>query len=51
VGVTVLGAFRALEWAWQNGSTNLRCVFVSRICILNLDLVEFTSLLVPKIST
>jgi len=26
----VVVAGLALEWAWQHGSTNLRCVFVSR---------------------
>jgi len=28
VVVAVLGGFRALEWAWQDGSTNFRCIFV-----------------------
>jgi len=35
-------------WEWQHGSTNLCCVYVSRICILNLNLVAF---IVPEIET
>jgi len=33
---------------WQRGSTNLRCVFISRICMVNLKLLAF---IVPEIST
>jgi len=45
VGVEVFCGLWALKWTWQHGSTNLSCVFVSRICMLNLNLI------VPEIST
>jgi len=44
VGVAVLVGL----WAWQHGSTNLRCVHVSGVCILNLNLLAF---IVPEIAT
>jgi len=28
-------------WAWQHESTNLRCVIVSRFCMLNLSILQF----------
>jgi len=41
------GNFWALQWAWKHGPTNLRCVFVSRICMQDLSLLAF---IVPEIS-
>jgi len=34
--MAVLCVLLALEWAWQHGSVNMRCVYVSRNCNLNL---------------
>jgi len=45
VGVAVLCGLWALELPWQHGSC---CIYVSRICMLNLNLLDF---IVPDIST
>jgi len=45
--VAVLCYFWTLEWEWQHGQTNLGCVFVSGIRMLNLNLQDF---IVPEIS-
>jgi len=37
VGVTVLSGLWALEWAWHDAETNLRCVRSSGICTPNLN--------------
>lgn len=38
----------AVEWPWEHGSKHLHCVYVSGICMLNLNLLAFIA---PDIST
>jgi len=47
VGVTVLGGFWALEWAWHSTETNLRCAGILGILIPNPSIV---ALIVSEIS-
>lgn len=47
MGVAVLGGLWALKSAWQHESTNLRFVYVSRVCMYNLNLL---ATIVPEIS-
>jgi len=45
VGVSVLGGFWALEWAWHIAETNLRCAGIS-----GMQIMPKTSIVAPIVS-
>jgi len=47
VGATVLDGLCALEWAWHNAESKLRCTGISGICMPNPSIV---ALIVSEIS-